>query len=781
MKTIRFWAGLLAILLLLIHQSVSAQSLTQTVKGTIIDADSRAPIIGANVYIPGTDPVLGSATDLDGNFKIENVPVGRIDLLITSIGYEERYITNIVVGSAKEVVVNADMRESLMRLTEVIVTDKKHQSELSDEMVLVSGLSVSVDKTKRFAGTINDPARLVTSFAGIQGDPAGSNHIVVRGNSPNTVMWRMEGVEIPNPNHFTEEGESGGAINILNSNMLANSDFYTGAFTADFGNVLGSVFDMKMRTGNNEKREYSIGVGILGTDITLEGPFKNGGRSSYLANYRYSTLAILDDLGIVDFGGVPKYQDLSFKVSMPTEKAGLFTVFGIGGKSSIDEDYFDENTEELEGAESFRSAMGTVNLNHAYFINSNTSFDSYVGLSYNGSDYFYDELNEVSQSMERDYYDKLEKYSWRAGTVFNTKINARHVLRAGVNHQQFHFNFFQEYLDDDDNLTTGLSDEGNAGILRVFGSWKFRVTDDLTITSGLNYQAFSLNGEKLIEPRFSFKYRLNEQQSIFGGFGMHSQMSPLPVYFSVVEGMDGRPNKSLDFMKARHFVIGYDWVLSKNLYFKAETFYQQLYDIPVENNIASSYSLINSVNGFTDKELVNKGTGVNYGLELTLERYFQNQYYFLVTGSLYESNYKALDGITRDTRFNGGHAVNVLFGKEFYLRGNQNRIFNISTRVTTTGGFRFTPLLLDESIEKGEGIYDYANRYGVPGDQFFKWDISMSYQWNRTKTRQEIKLEVQNLTNNQAKTSEYYNSDAQALEMEYQLPLFPVITYTIEF
>ena len=781
MKALRFWAGLLAILLLLINQMASAQSLFQTVKGTIIDADSRAPVIGASVYIPGTNPILGAATDTDGNFKIENVPVGRIDLIITSIGYEDRYLSNILVGSAKEVVVNADIQESLTRLDEVVVTDKKHQSEVLDEMVLVSGLTVSVEETKRFAGTINDPARLVTSFAGIQGDPAGSNHIVVRGNSPNTVLWRMEGIEIPNPNHFTEEGESGGAINILNSNMLANSDFYTGAFTAEYGNVLGSVFDMKMRTGNNEKREYSVGVGILGTDITLEGPFKEGGRASYLANYRYSTLAILDDLGIVDFGGVPKYQDLSFKVNMPTDNAGLFTVFGIGGKSRIDEDYFDETSDELDGSESFRSAMGTINLNHAYFINSNTSIDSYVGFSYNGSDYSYREMNEVSQTMEQDYFDKLEKVSWRMGTVLNTKINARHLFRSGVNYQRFSFNFLQEYLDEDDTMITGLSDTGEAGIFRAFGSWKFRVTDELTFTSGLNYQSFSLNKEQLFEPRFSFRYKLNEQQSIFGGFGMHSQMSPLPVYYSIVEGQEGRPNKSLDFMKARHYVIGYDWVLSKNLYFKAETFYQELYDIPVENDINSSFSLINSVNGFTDKELVNEGTGINYGLELTLERYFQNHYYFLVTGSLYESNYKAMDGISRDTRFNGGHAVNFLFGKEFYLRGNQNRIFNISTRVTTTGGFRYTPLLLDESIEKGEGVYDNMNRYGLPGDQFFKWDVSMSYQWNRVKTRQEIKLEVQNLTNNQAKTSEYYNSDDQALEMEYQLPLFPVITYTIEF
>lgn len=761
---------------------VVSQQLTQTVKGTIKDADSFAPIIGANVFIPGTDPILGASTDENGYFKIEGVPVGRVTLMITSIGYENGVIPNIEVGSAKEVVIESQIRESLIKLEEIVVRDRAHPSEVSNEMVQVSGLSLSVDETKRFAGTINDPARMVTSFAGIQGDPAGSNHIVVRGNSPNTVLWRMEGVEIPNPNHFAEEGSSGGAINILNSNMLANSDFYTGAFTSDYGNVLGSVFDMKMRTGNSEEREYSLGVGVLGTDITLEGPFVKGQRASYLMNYRYSTLAILDNLGIVDFGGVPKYQDMSFKVNVPTENAGVFTLFGIGGLSRIDEEFRNEDTDVLEGTDKFRTGMGTLNLNHTYFVNQNTSFDSYVGMSYNGSSYSYEDIVEGTNELRLEYEDELKKNSWRMGTSFNTKLDARNTARLGVNHQQFHFNFKQGYIDDEDDLwKTGLWDEGNAGLTRVFGSWKHRLNENLTITGGLNYQKFTLNNEHVLEPRASAKYQLNDSQSIFGGVGFHSQMAPLPMYFAVVEDVEGRPNKDLEFMKARHFVLGYDWIIGKNLYFKTEVFYQQLYDIPVENDSTSSFSIVNSVTGFADVELVNEGTGINYGVEFTLEKYFDRQYYFLVTASGYESNYTALDGVKRDTRFNAGYAGNFLFGKEWYLRGNENKVLSFSTRVTYTGGFRFTPILLDESIEEGDEVYDYNNRYGVSGDDFFKWDVSLNYQWNKARTRQGIKLEVQNVSNHQARTEEYFSSDTNDLEYDYQLPLFPVITYTIEF
>jgi len=780
MKILKYWIGLILILLLLFQQLVSAQSLTQNIRGSVIDADSRYPIVGANVFIPGTEPLLGASTDADGKFLIKNVPIGRIDLVISSIGYEDRMLNNIVIGSAKETIINADLTETLTSLQEVVVTDKSHASEPGNEFVLVSGLPISAEQTRRYAGSINDPARLVTGFAGIQGDPAGTNYIVVRGNSPITVQWRMNGLEIPNPNHFSEEGASGGAINMLSTNMLANSDFYTGAFTADYGNVLGSVFDMNLRRGNSEKREYSVGVGILGTDITLEGPFVPEGSSSYLVNYRYSTLAILSDLGILDFGGIPKYQDLAFNLNFPAKKAGVFSLFGIGGLSRIDEDYFEDDGETVHGEDSFKSYMGTLNLGHMIFIGSQTSFDSYVGLSFNGSKYIYKERNDTTNHFAPDYTEGLDKFAFRIGTTLNSKISSRHTLRTGWNYQFFSFDFNQEYMDDD-KWVIGLLNEGNTGLLRGFASWKYRIGEDLTLTTGLNYQQFFLNEESLLEPRFSFRYALNEQQSVFGGFGLHSQFAPLPVYFAKVEGIDGAPNSGLKLMKARHVILGFDWILGRNLYLKSETYYQKLYDIPVEDDVNSSYSIINSVSGFTDKALVNAGTGTNYGLELTLERYFNKRYYFLATASLYESTYLTLDQTTRKTRFNTGHAVNFLAGKEFQLGGNENRILNVNTRFTRTGGFRFTPVLLDESIREGETVYDQLNTFGKAGDIFIKWDLAISYQWHRPKTRQEIKLEVQNLTNHQARTDERFDTDEGELVYDYQLPLFPVITYTIEF
>src|SRR5690606_39440450 len=181
--------------------------------------------------------------------------------------------------------------------------------------------------TSRMAGGINDPARMVTSFPGVAGDPGGDNMIIVRGNSPKGVLWRLEGMEIPNPNHFADDGATGGPINVLNSDMIDDSDFYTGAFAAEYGNVTSAVFDMKLRDGNDRKREYTLKAGVLGTDLTAEGPIPGVLVGSFLINFRYSVFTPLDQAGIVACQGVPLYTDDAFKLTLPAGKEGTVELF----------------------------------------------------------------------------------------------------------------------------------------------------------------------------------------------------------------------------------------------------------------------------------------------------------------------------------------------------------------------------------------------------------------------------------------------------------------------
>ncbi|RMF02238.1 MAG: carboxypeptidase-like regulatory domain-containing protein, partial [Bacteroidetes bacterium] len=330
---------LLPLFTLLLSTSLStlAQNapLTQTVKGVVLDQASETPILAANVLLLDSDPVIGTATDVDGSFRLDHVPVGRHSLRISCLGYEDAYVHELEIGSGKEVVLTIGLTEALVSMQEVVVKADRLNGTPNNEMASVSARSFSVEQTKRYAAAVNDPARMAMSFAGVSSQDDQGNQIVIRGNSPRGLLWRMEGVEIPTPNHFSEQGASGGGISALSVNVLANSDFLVSAFPAEYGNALSGVFDLKLRNGNNEKREYALQAGLLGLDLAAEGPIGEQGSASYLANYRYSTLGILRQMGVLSLGEEEStFQDLAFKVHLPSTPQSYWFVWGMGGLSS---------------------------------------------------------------------------------------------------------------------------------------------------------------------------------------------------------------------------------------------------------------------------------------------------------------------------------------------------------------------------------------------------------------------------------------------------------------
>lgn len=768
--------------------SSKAADLHQTIRGEITDQDSKNPIIGANVVVLNSDPVLGSSTDVDGKFRIEKVEVGRVSLKITCIGYEEKIIPNLLIGSAKEFLLNIDMVESMVKMDElVILANQQNKNEVLNEMAVVSARQFSVEETKRYAGSFNDPARMVSAFAGNNTDAEGNNFIIVRGNSPKGVQWRLEGIEIPNPNHFADEGSTGGAINALNSAMLSNSDFFSGAFPAEYGNAFSGVFDMRLRNGNNEKREYAFSVGILGTDVTLEGPFSKGGGASYLVNYRYSTLSILDQMNIVDFGGVPKYQDLSFKFQFPTKKAGTFSVFGLGGKSHILEDTKDEENEDiiLEKGD-WNAAMGVVGLGHRYLLSNRTYLETNLSVSESGSGGVGEELGDNDEFYT--YYEgSFRNYTAKITSTLHHKFSAKSKLQVGLIYDRKFYDYFSDvYYEEEEELVREQDSDGNTGLYHAFASWKYRLTDDLTAITGAHFMGTELNRNVAFEPRIGIQWAFSPTQSLSAAIGIHSKMESLVNYYAMHtddEGNTSMPNQNLDFSKARHYVLGYNNMLSRNLLFKTEIYYQDLYNIPVEDDINSSYSLINSVQGYTTRKLVNEGTGNNYGVELTLERYFANNYYYMVSSSLFQSKYKAMDNIKRNSRFNVNYIGNVLIGKEFLLssRGNKNKVLSFNAKFSLAGGRWSTPIDMDASREAGYTVRHEELAFTQQGDNIFTGNLAIAYRVNNAKTSQELKLDIQNFTNNAAQLDQWYNATTDKIEYSTQLPLLPVLMYTIQF
>ena len=757
---------------------------TQVIRGTIVDTDSKSPLIGATVQVSNHDPLIGSSTDLEGNFRLKEVPYGRVDLLVQSVGYEQKVIPNVLVTAAKEVILTVEMSESIEKLQEVIVTAQKDKTEVLNEMALVSARTFSVEETQRYAGSFNDPARLVASFAGVNSNAEGNNDIVVRGNSPKGILWRLEGVEIPNPNHFAQEGSTGGPINALNSNMLANSDFMTGAFAPEYGNALSGVFDMKYKKGNNQTREYTASASTLGIDFTAEGPFKKGYNGSYIVNYRYSSLQLINDLGIIDFGGIPKYQDASMNINLPLNKDNHLSIFGLGGISSISgEEEHDNGDPAYRGI--FGSKMGVIGASHVRFFNEKAFLKT--TLSLNGT-----QLESIDEYVNEDmqYYEdeniQITKNTVRLQSTFNYKFNAQHKIETGAIISRLGYDAKAKIFNyETDQLEDVLQDEDATETAQGFVSWKYRISDDWTVTSGLHSMYFNLNESISLEPRAAVRWKATPRSSFNAGVGIHSKLSSVSTYLARIPQENGtiwQPNTNLKPAKAAHLVLGYNYQVSPQSHIKVEAYYQHLYQLLVEDEPNSSFALLNEYDAYGAVPLVNDGKGRNYGLELTYERFFHNGLYYMSTVSLYESLYTPKDGIERSTAFNGNYIVNFIGGKEFSIgQPQKNRVMFVNAKLALLGGGRYTPIDLTASQEAGTTVYDESKMLGLQGEDVFFLNLSFGIRRNKGNTTRELKLDANNVTGNQALVREYYIQPTEEVEKSYQLPMIPNIVYTFKF
>ncbi len=775
--------------LVLIATTSQAQSLTQTVKGQITDEQSGSPIIGATVLVANTDPPQGAITDLNGFYRIENVAIGRQGLLISYTGFEPVSIPNVLVGSGKEVVIDVELIESIEQLDEIVITASDQQKgQPKNELATVSAISLGMDEISRFPATFNDPARAALTYAGVQtgGDDL-LNEIVIRGNSPKGILWRLEGVEIPNPNHFTSVGSSAGGISMLSNNVLSNSDFFTGAFPAQYGNALSGIFDLQLRQGNFDKHEHTVQTGLLGVAAASEGPISKNSNASYLVNYRYSTLALLSGLGLDILGEQEDitFQDLNFKFRIPTKKFGSFSIWGLGGRNTyrflpnVEAGDIDDDSED--------QTLGVAGVTHTIYTSDDAFLETIISGSYNRIANQYNQLLDVDGSRPG-----LEKVSFveeefiesqiRISSFYNRKISARHTLRVGGILSDLMFDIKDQFRDNaNDPFTIALDENDNAWFYQAFGNWQYRTSDAFTVNSGLHFSHFALNGKSYLEPRLGFRWD-RETHVISGGAGLHSRMETVALYTArqyIDEDTFVQNNRDLGFTRALHAAIGYEKMLQPKLRFKAEIYYQSLFDVPVaasdSNAFVGSFSTLNEFDGYFSEELANDGTGKNYGLELTLEKFLDQGFYMLTTTSLYKSLYTGADGVQRSTQFDGGYIFNFLAGKEFPVGKSGNNTFSMNGKLIAAGGKRQEPILQRQSVAQGFTVFDYQNRYDLKLDDFFRIDVGFSFRKNKGNRTSVIALDIQNLTQRENEIFRFYNGS------ETQVSFIPNLSYRLEF
>ncbi len=287
-----------------------AQEITQNIIGKVTDITTHEPLPFANIIVMDSDPVIADAADMDGIFLLKKVKVGRQTIKVSMIGYKTYIVKELLVSSGQEVNLKIELQKNSIEIDEVIVSVSK--STPLNSMATLSSRQFTVEESQRYAGGMDDPARLVSSFAGVANPSLTSNGISVRGNAPDGLLWLIDGVEVPNPNHFANLTISGGgALSAISNQVMGNSDFYTGAFPAEYGNASSGVFDIKLREGNRNKRQYAFEAGLLGVGAMAQGPFSENSNATYIVNYRNSTMALLAPI-LPDDSGILKYQDLSF-------------------------------------------------------------------------------------------------------------------------------------------------------------------------------------------------------------------------------------------------------------------------------------------------------------------------------------------------------------------------------------------------------------------------------------------------------------------------------------
>jgi len=756
-----------------------AQELSQTLRGVVTDKATGKPLEGVNIQL--LDSRYGTATDAEGQFSMGGITVGRYILRATAVGFDTLTIAEVLLESGKETVVSLKMQAGNTVLSEVVVTGQSNPFPNN----IPSLTLLTQEATVRYPGTFYDPARLIQAYPGVVNDNDQANGIIVRGNSPNGVLWRLEGADIVNPNHTPNAGtfsdqvtQNGGGVNMLSAQLLGTSGFFRSAFPTEYGNALGGVMDMRFRPGNNQQTEFTGQVGLIGIDAAVEGPFGPNSQSSYLVNARYSTLGILSAMG-VDLGDeVINFADLSFNLNFPFSNGGELTLFGVMGNSTnVFEAERDSSLWESEKDNqdiTFSSSTIISGATLSLPVGKKSNWRTVFAYSSLQTERTAEVLDANFQLQPRDLATN-DQVKASLHTTFTHQLSAGQQLRVGAVMTQQAYNIYQAQ-----NQLAYASGEGAGMLLQPYLDYQTQLSPNLQFKAGLHYTNFTFNNTDALEPRAALNWRIAPNQHLRLAYGLHSQLQIPQLYFA---NLRNNVNEMLELSKAHHYVLGYEKRLNLTTKITAEAYYQSLYDIPVQANAQTDFSAINMLEGFVLSPLENTGTGRNYGLELGVEKYFNRAFFYLSNISFYQSRYTGSDGIERDTRYNGNYTFNFTAGKEWTKNkdNGKQRIWGVNLRAVALGGFRDTPIDVAASQEAQRTIYTSGQAFTIQQNAYFRTDLRVYLRKNKPGKSGMLILDIQNATNQENAAFSYFDTYTGSVVQRNQLGIIPILSYRWTF
>lgn len=799
-----FWIIFFALLMTI--TAISQNVPRQNIRGRVTDKLTKVPLPGATVILLDVTPFIGTATDENGFFRLEAVPIGRVSIKVSYVGYKEVVLSNLQLTTGKELFLEIELEERVVEQQEVVIMAPADKTAPINPMATVSARSFTIEETSRYAGTRNDVARMASNYAGVVGVNDARNDIIIRGNSPMGLLWQLEGIPIPNPNHYGSFTSTGGPVSMLNNNVLMNSDFLTGAFPASYGNALSGVFDLRMRSGNNEKHEFLGQIGFNGFELGAEGPINRKLGASYLAYGRYSTLAVMDKIADLGTGtGIPYYQDITAKINLPHPRWGNFSLFLLGGSSDIQ--VWDsrrdttKNKIDFYGGEGFdltnSADMITGGINHLKIWTPRTYTRIIIAGSYHRFETLIDSLVPDTFNKSTIYQNDFKQNTISARFVLNHRVNSRNSINAGIMGRNLAFDLDEDVFFNQDQALRKISAyQGSSMLYETYTEWKHRFTDHLSLNTGIHAMWYAFNHTGSVEPRAGLKWQTSEKQSFGLGYGLHSMVNPISVYFRQTRLSDGSfvmLNKDLPFPRSHHFVLSWDRSFNPFTRIKTELYYQHIFKAGVDGGSKNSFSMLNQGANFgfpTPDTIVAEGIGRNYGMELTFERFLHKGLYYLFTASLFDSKYQGSDGVWRNTAFNNRYIFNLLLGKEWQFGARKEKqvrkqyaIF-ADVKATYAGGQCYTPSVAKpDPLKPGYYVLEYidSEAFSLRFDDYSRVDFKVGYKTNGRKVTQEFLIDVQNLFNRKNVFMEKFNKKTGEKSYTYQTGLLIIPQYRITF
>jgi len=778
-KSRRFRQIIYASILLVSFYSISfplAAQIQQTIKGKVVDEFSN-PLIGAHVQLIGLDTVYNQATNEAGEFLFIVFP-GRYRTLASFTGFaaaEEELL--VIAGKSPQLVIA--MKELPVQLKDVEVQTGGSNSEFS------GGYSITIEKTMRVPANFFDPVRMATSLPGVVATNDQSNSISIKGYSPNALLWRLQGLDIVNPNHLANAGTlsdkpvaNGGGVSILSSQVLDRTNFYSGSLPVQYGNALSGAFDMSLRPGSKTKREHTMQASLIGIDLATEGPMgkvtdSGEAKSSYLVNYRYSTVGLLSAVG-VNFGDEKiNFQDLTFHLDFDQRKGRHLSIFGFGGLSSNQfdrKDTADWETEKDRYNIDFKGKVFGVGFLSTLFSGERSKLK--MGVAVSGQ--------YQSRESQSAIIDDLPNYIYTENykgdrTLISTSLNYSQQLSPSVNliagmiatsteHKLDVETVTPLYFDD---MFPNVSGTVNGMLWQPYlnTTWKTRLA---SFTGGIHYVQFGYNSSSSIEPRVNINSIILKGQLSLD-YGITSQMQQAQTYLAY-------GNEKLGLTRVHQFSASYQKSFGGGLSATAKVYYHKLFNVPVSTETIP-FSAINQFDDFVYKNLVSSGLGKNKGVELLIEKKFVNQLYFMVGGSWYRAGFSNVSADYYASRYNGKFTYNFAGGKEW---SKKNKTFGIHSRLLYLGGLGQQAIDATASKEFGTTVY-LSNLYQIQLPDYFRIDLRLSWRKNKPNYTRTISIDIQNLTNQQNTAYLYYDTYMQKQEEKYQLGIIPVFVYRIDF